>query len=62
MDRDICLKNAAECREKAKTDPARADQWTDEANIWLQRASEAGGGKAISYEIHDGRMIPKSTK
>jgi hypothetical protein len=62
MDRDICPKNAAECRDKAKTDPARADHWTDEATIWLQRAIEAGGDKAISYKVRHGRMIPKSNK
>jgi hypothetical protein len=62
MDRDAYLKNAADCREKAKTDPAHADYWTDEAIIWLQRAIETGGDRAITYELCDGRMIPKPGK
>jgi hypothetical protein len=59
MDREAYLKNAADCREKAKSDPAHADYWTDEAIIWLQRATETGGDRAITYELRDGRMIPK---
>lgn len=62
MDRDAYLKNAADCREKAKSDPAHADYWTDEAIIWLQRAIETGGDGAITYEVRDGRMIPKRAK
>jgi len=62
MDRDSCLKNAADCREKAKTDSAHAVYWTDEAIIWLQRAIEIGGNKAITYEVRDGSMIPKPDK
>jgi hypothetical protein len=62
MDRDAYLKNAADCREKAKTEPARADYWTDEAIIWLQRAIETGGDRAITYELRDGRMILKPGK
>jgi hypothetical protein len=62
MDRDAHLKNAANCREKAKTDPAHADDWTDEAIIWLRRAIEAGRDTAITYELRDGRMIPKPGK
>jgi hypothetical protein len=43
MDRDTYLKNAADCRERAKADPVNADHWIDEAVIWLQRAIGAGG-------------------
>jgi hypothetical protein len=62
MDRDAYLKNAADCREKAKADPAHADYWTDEVIIWLQRAIETGSDRAITYELRDGRMIPKPRK
>ena len=60
--RDIYLKNAADCREKAKIDPGRADYWTDRATNWLKLATEAGGDEAITYEVRSGRMIPKSGK
>ena len=62
MDRDAYLKNATDCWEKAKSDPAHADYWTDEAIVWLQRAIETGGDRAITYEVRDGRMIPKRGK
>ena len=62
MDRDACLKNAAGCRENAASDPARADYWTDESIIWLQRAIEASRNKAVTYEVRGGRMIAKSGK
>lgn len=62
MNRNAYLRNAADCREKAKTDPARAEYWTDEAIIWLQRAIETGGDRAITYELRGGRMIPKPDK
>jgi hypothetical protein len=29
---------------------------------WLQRAIQAGRGKAATYHIRDGRMIPKPAK
>jgi hypothetical protein len=60
MDRDACLKIAADWRERAKADPARAEYWNDEAIIWLQRAIETG--RAITHEVRDGRMIPKPDK
>jgi hypothetical protein len=59
MDRDACLKNAADCREKAKSDPAHADYWADEAIIWLQRAIETGGDRPITYELRGERKVPK---
>ena len=62
MNRDAYLKNAADCREKAKGDPAHADYWTDEAIIWLQRAIETSGERPIAYELRDGRMTPKPGK
>jgi len=40
-DRNTYLKNAAGCREKAKSDPAHADYWTNEAIVWLQRARKS---------------------
>ena len=61
-DRDTYLKNAADCRDKAQTDPTNADYWTDEAIVWLQRAIETGGDRAITYEAGHGRMIPKPDK
>jgi hypothetical protein len=61
-DRDTYLKKAADCREKAKTDPAQADYWTDQAINWLQRAIQNGGDEAIAHEVRDGRMIPKPAK
>jgi hypothetical protein len=40
-DRNTYLKNAAGCREKAKSDPAHADYRTNEAIVWLQRARKS---------------------
>jgi hypothetical protein len=47
-DRDTYLKKAADCREKAKTDPAQADYWTDQAINWLQRAIQNGAQSSLS--------------
>jgi hypothetical protein len=58
-DRDAFLKNAAACRERAKTDAAHADYWTDQAIDWLQRAAQTSR-EAVTYEVRHGRMIPKS--
>jgi hypothetical protein len=57
--RDECIAEASICREKAKADPARYDDWIDQATVWLQRAIQARRGKAVSYDIRDGLMIPK---
>jgi hypothetical protein len=57
--RDECIAQASICREQAKADPARYDYWIDQATVWLQRAIEARCGKAVTYDIRDGRMIPK---
>jgi hypothetical protein len=58
--RDQCLTQASTCREKAQADPALYDYWIDQAVVWLQRAIQARRGKAVTYDIRDGRMIPKS--
>jgi len=57
--REECLAQAAICREQAQADPARYDYWIDQAVVWLQCAIQADCGKAVAYEIQDGRMIPK---
>jgi hypothetical protein len=62
MDRDACLQKAAECREKAKADSARAEYWNDQATMWLQRAGKSPGDRAITHEVRDGRMVPKPDK
>ena len=54
-----CVKQASICLEKAQADPELYDHWIDESVIWLQRAIEAGGGVAITFEERDGRMVPK---
>jgi hypothetical protein len=58
FNRDAFLKNAAACRERAKTDAAHADFWTDQEINWLQRAAQTSR-EAVTYEVRDGRMIPK---
>jgi hypothetical protein len=60
--REECLVQASMCREKAQADPMRYDYWIDQAIVWLQRAMQASLGNAVTYEIHDGRMIPKPAK
>jgi hypothetical protein len=57
--RDECIAQASICREQAKADPVRYDHWIDQATVWHQRAIQARHGKAVTYDIHDGRMIPK---
>ncbi|WP_159008645.1 hypothetical protein [Bradyrhizobium sp. S69] len=57
--RDECINQASICREQAKADPARYDDWIDQATVWHQRAIQARRGKAVTYDIRDGRMIPK---
>jgi hypothetical protein len=59
--RDECLAQASTCREKAQADPALYDYWIDQAVVWLQRAIKARRGKAVTYDIGDGRIIPKPT-
>jgi|HubBroStandDraft_5_1064220.scaffolds.fasta_scaffold371656_1 hypothetical protein len=58
--RKECIAHASACREKAKSDPAQQDYWIDEAVVWLQRATEARHKNAVTDEIHDGRMVPKT--
>jgi hypothetical protein len=57
--RDFFLSKAAACRERAKIDAAHADYWTDQAIDWLQCAARTKR-EAVTYEVRDGRMIPKS--
>jgi hypothetical protein len=57
--REKCLIQASICREKSRADPARANYWIDRAIVWHRRAIQAGRGQAVTYVIHDGRMIPK---
>jgi hypothetical protein len=58
--REDCLIHASICREKAQADPARSNYWIDRAIGWHRRA-QASSGKAVTYEVHDGRMISKPT-
>lgn len=62
--RKECIEQASACREKAQSDPARYDYWINEAIVWLQRAIETPhkNKDAVTYEIRDGRMIPKAAK
>ncbi len=56
-----CLIHASLCREKARAYPERSDFWTDRAIVWHRRAIQARR-KAVTYEVHDGRMIATSAK
>ena len=47
------------CREKAQTEPERQEYWIDESIKWLERAVEQSGDVAASYEVIDGRLVPK---
>jgi hypothetical protein len=60
--RDECLVQASICRQKAKADPAYYDYWIDQAVAWLQRSIQARRGRAVTYDIRDGRMIPKPAR
>jgi hypothetical protein len=57
--RQECIAQAAICRKKARADPAHHDYWIDEAIVWLQRAISTRHRNAATYEIRDGRLIPK---
>jgi hypothetical protein len=57
--REECLVQAPMCREKAQADPVRNDYWIDRAIVWHQRAMQSSRANAVTYEIHNGRMIPK---
>jgi hypothetical protein len=59
--REECLIHASICRDKAKAYPARSDHWTDRAITWHQRAAQTLRENAVTYEIRNGRMIPKTT-
>jgi hypothetical protein len=59
--RQDCLIHASACREKAQAHPERSEYWIDRAIVWHRRAVQASG-KAVTYEIHDGRMISKPDK
>jgi hypothetical protein len=47
--REECLVQASICREKAKADPARFDDWIDQAIVWLQRAIQASRRNAVTH-------------
>jgi hypothetical protein len=57
-----CLVQAAICREKAQAEPAYYDHWIDEAIVWLQRAVGTRQKGVVTYEVQDGRMIPKQVQ
>ena len=60
--RDEYIAQASICRKKALADPAHYDHWIDQAVVWLQRALQARRGKAVTYDIREGRMIPRSVQ
>jgi hypothetical protein len=37
----------------------RNDYWIDRAIVWHQRAMQSSRANAVTYELHDGRMIPR---
>jgi len=57
--RQACAAQASVCREKAQTEPERQEYWIDESIRWLERAIEQSGDAAVSYEVIDGRLVPK---
>ena len=56
--REDCIRQASICREKAQSDRPRYDHWMNESVIWLQRAIQASGRVAVTYEVRDGKMVP----
>jgi hypothetical protein len=54
-----CVAQASVCREKAQTEPQRQEYWIDESISWLERAIEQSGDVSVSYEVIDGRLVPK---
>jgi hypothetical protein len=60
--REECLVRSSVCRENSRLDPTHEDYWIDRAIVWHRRAVQAGRGKAVTYEVHDGRMIAKPAK
>jgi len=58
--RDECTAQASICRQKAQVDHAHYDHWIDQAAVWLQRAIQARRWKAVTYDIREGRMVPRS--
>jgi hypothetical protein len=63
MDRKTaCIAQASVCREKAQTEPERQEHWIDESIKWLERAIEQSGDGGVSYEVIDGRLVPKDER
>jgi hypothetical protein len=63
MDRKTaCIAQASVCRAKAQTEPDHQEHWIDEAIKWLERAIEQSGDGAVSYEVIDGRLVPKDER
>ena len=60
--REKCLVEASICREKSRDDPARSDYWIDRAIVWHRRAAQISRSKAVTCEIHGGRLISKPAK
>jgi hypothetical protein len=60
--REDCLVQASICREKAQADPARSDYWINRAIVWHRRAVQGGGEKAVTHEVHDGRLMAKAAR
>jgi hypothetical protein len=48
--------------KKAQTEPQRQEYWIDESIWWLERAIEQSGDVAVSYEVIDGRLVPKDAE
>jgi hypothetical protein len=46
------------CREKAETDIKRRDYWLAEAQKW-EKCAEDSDDISVSYQIKDGRLVPR---
>lgn len=48
--RSACMTAALSCREEAERDPARRDQWLQQASRWMALAGEQAGHALIICE------------
>jgi hypothetical protein len=63
MDRKTaCLAQERLCREQAEDHPSDRDRWLAKAAKWARIARTCTGHVAVTHEIKDGRMVPKTTK